>query len=417
MKHKHHIKAKAILLVQLLFIGAFGAAWAALSPTQRQQMQAEIRGVPPLTDVPFVNRNPAVVTPLYDEPQVVSDEQLLQVLTKVLPHFSRERLKPNFVEHALRIWGSEVTFDDPQVLSGPEMTEFLLDSGRYAASWGDAATPVLEANDGGVHVRWGIDTTTSVHHDHMLACLAEAGVGLDRPVFTTARRTNLQQILSEALRDFRPDERETEWSVMGFVLYLMPQQTTSWHNSEGRRITLDMLADRLMRGHRKKGVCLGTHRIYSLMAMLRLDDEFGGSQTLSPATRSSILHFLSGARDLMIASQEADGSWPPNWYDGDRAAEKSDPSEPFYRRVIATGHHLEWLAIAPRELHPPQDVIRRAAEWMIRNTLETSQDVIAANYTYYSHAGNALALWRGTSPSEFWKKSHEVSANPSGQSD
>ena len=60
------------------------------------------------------------------------------------------------------------------------------------------------------------------------------------------------------------------------------------------------------------------------------------------------------------------------------------------------------LAIAPRELHPEHDRIVRAAQWIIRNVQETPQNVINENYTYYSHVGNALALWRQTTPAEFW---------------
>ncbi|MCA9057878.1 MAG: hypothetical protein KDA85_05245, partial [Planctomycetaceae bacterium] len=111
-----------------------------------------------------------------------------------------------------------------------------------------------------------------------------------------------------------------------------------------------------------------------------------------------------GVRDLIIAAQDEDGSWPPNWASGADAKRLADPNEPIYRRVIATGHHLEWLAIAPQELHPPREDIHRAAAWIIRNTLETPQATIDSNYTFYSHVGNALALWRKTRPAEFWQQ-------------
>jgi hypothetical protein len=78
------------------------------------------------------------------------------------------------------------------------------------------------------------------------------------------------------LRDFRLDERETEWSVMSFALWMAPQKTATWHNGQGRQITFDMLAERLMRNHKRDGVCLGTHRVYSLMLLVRLDDQNEG---------------------------------------------------------------------------------------------------------------------------------------------
>jgi hypothetical protein len=282
------------------------------------------------------------------------------------------------------------------------MRDYLLDTGQYVASWGLDFDPILEPNEDGIHVRWGPDASASVHHDHLLASLAEAGVTLDTAVSTPGRTMSMRQILSEALRDFRLDEKETEWSVMAFGSFLAPQQTFSWHNSQGREISFDLLASRLMRNHKQHGVCLGTHRVYSLMVLLRLDDEYEGD-LISQATREQIMTFLTDVRELIIASQYPDGSWPPNWWEGADAMANEDPQEKHYRRVIATGHHLEWLAIAPKELHPPHENIVRAAEWIINDTLETPQSTIDQEYTYFSHVGNALALWRKTSAAEFWQ--------------
>ena len=392
-----------MLAVQGLFVTAIVSSWLLLPAITRQRIVADVQHQRPLAGVLIENLQPAIVSPLYDDSEVVSDEDLAGVISTILPEFSREKLRPNYVEHALRIWRGEIGFSSPDLISGPQMVDYLLDSAVYVDSWGSDASPILEPTDRGIHVRWGKDAAASVHHDHMLASLAEAGVGLDRSVFTPAGRNTLQQVLTEALRDFRLDERETEWSVMAFAMYLSPQQTSVWYNAQGRRVTFDMLTSRLMRQRRSQGVCSGTHRLYSLVALLRLNDDFGG-QLISAGTQSAITKFLMQARDLLIASQDKDGSWPSNWYNGKHAAERRNPDEKLYRRVIATGHHLEWLSIAPRELHPPHDRIVKAARWAVDNTCGTSQDVINANYTYYSHVANALSLWRGTSVPEFWMK-------------
>ena len=404
MADRNRVSFKTAFVVQAVFGLCFVAAWCVLPEYQQRRLAAQVQHKPPLADVTFRNRVPAVVTALYDDANVISDDELHMVLEKILPRFERDRLRPNYVEHALRTWGCRIEFDDPELMSGPQMTEFLLNTGQYVTSWGTGSSPLLEPIEDGVRVRWGTDGTASVHHDHMLASLAEAGIDLDRAVFTTRRQTIMEQILSEALRDFRLDERETEWSTLAFALYLAEQQTSSWHNSEGRRITFDMLADRLMRSHRNRGVCLGTHRVFSLMALLRSNENSGGT-LIFPQTQSAVMRYLSDTRDLLVASQLPDGSWPPNWYDGENAAERRDPDEQIHRRVIATGHHLEWLAIAPLELHPPHNRILKAARWVIENTRDTPQRTIDANYTFYSHVGNALALWRRTTVAEFWESS------------
>ena len=403
MTSRIQITRKITLVVQALFVAALAIACLLLPPNLRARIYAEVQGRRPQTDVVVENIQPAVVVPLYDDVSVVADDELGAVLAKVLPRFSSSRLRPNHVEHALRIWRADIEFTNPDLISGPRMVDYLLDSAAYVDSWGTDASPILEPNGEGIHIRWGPDASASVHHDHLLACLAEAGVSLDRPVYLPARQAALQQIFTEALGDFRIDEKETEWSAMAFSFYLAPQQTSAWHNADGRRISFDMLATRLMRGSRGRGVCLGTHRVYSVMALLRLNDDFGGA-LLSQERQHAMMDFLRATRDLIVASQDVDGSWPPNWHEGASAAANKDPDEKLYRRVIATGHHLEWLAIAPKELHPPHEQIVKAADWVIDNTLSTPQDVIDSNYTYYSHVGNALALWRGTSVPEFWQE-------------
>ncbi|MEJ7595374.1 MAG: hypothetical protein WKF77_27970 [Planctomycetaceae bacterium] len=400
-KSKPNVTLRTWLSIQLVFSGAFAASWFLLPVSQRQEVIAHISHKPYQLDVVPTSEKATTVESLYDDAEVVSDEELAAVLKKILPRFSRDHLRPNLVEHALRTWGSEIEFANPDIISGPQMKEFLTDMAKFVDSWGKNATPLMVANDDGIHVRYAEDRSGSVHHDHTLAALTEAGLSLDDSVFTTARKMHVRNILIEALRDFQLDERETEWSVMSFALWLAPQKSTTWHNGEGRQITFDMLAERLMRNHKRDGVCLGTHRVYSLMLLVRLDDQNGG-KLITTETRGQIMEYLMSVRDLIAASQRPDGSWTSNWTDGAESEAKADLSAPLSKRVIATGHHLEWLSIAPIELHPPREQILKAADWLVANVEKTPQDEVDTNYTFYSHVGKALAMWRHTSPASFW---------------
>ncbi len=396
------------LSVQLAFGSAFVVSWFLLPGTQQQEVIAHVRHRPYPLDVTLQSEKATVVESLHNDAEVVTDQELAAVLKKILPRFSRDHLRPNLVEHALRTWGSEIEFTNPDIISGPQMKEFLTDMAKFVDSWGKNANPLMIANDDGIHVRFAEDRSGSVHHDHTLAALTEAGLSLDDTVFTTAREMHVRNIVIEALRDFRLDERETEWSVMSFALWMADQKLSAWHNGQGRQITFDMLAERLMRNHKRDGVCLGTHRVYSLMLLVRLDDQNGG-KLITRKTREQIMVYLASVRDLIAASQREDGSWGSNWTDGAEALAEADPAELISKRVIATGHHLEWLSIAPIELHPPKDQILKAADWLISNVEATPQDEIDTNYTFYSHVGKALAMWRHTSPAAFWsewRKSH-----------
>lgn len=388
--------------VQLVVVVAFAVGYFRLSDEAEIQFRETVLQQNVYTNVPIERNTPLTITPLYDDPSVVSDEDLAAVLKKIRPKFPERGRKPNYVEHALRAWGVNAKFADPAVMSGEEMRDFLLDHSRYVASWGadgSQVDPLLIDRPYGVDINWGSHQETSVHHDHLLACLSEAGVPLDQRVYApSGRYLMLNDILQEALRDFRPDERETEWSTMAFALWLPPTKT--WTTKRGRTVTFDLLAERLMRGQKQLGVCVGTHRVYSLMVLWRLDQEF---DIITDETSEQIIAHLKDVRDLIIASQFPDGHWPPNWPDGAAAVQNPQP-DLAYREVIATGHHLEWLAIAPEELQIPRERVQKAARWLVENTTSQTEESIYEKYTFYSHVGNALALWRNTHPAVFWSQ-------------
>jgi len=400
---RRQVSGKLVTAVQLIALGVTVAAWTLSASADRTAVSSAVLRRPwPLESLPEIPP-PRPVPSLYDEPSVVSDEQLAAVLKKLIPRFSQSQLRPNLIEHALRTWGSEIRFGAEDTISGPELATFLTDSAKHLQSWNHRVTPLLVDTGLGVHVRFSEDAAGSVHHDHALAALTESGLPLEAPVFTTARALQLRDVLQEALRDFRPDERETEWSAMAFTLWLASPEITSWHTAQGRLVTLDLLARRLIRSHKRGGVCLGTHRIYTLMLMLRLNHEHSG-KLLQPDTVTAAETYLADIRDRITASQWPDGSWNSNWVDGAACFKLSDPQEKASKRVIATGHHLEWLALAPEHLHPPRSQVLKAAEWLVQNVSQTPQHEIDQNFTFYSHVGKALALWRKTSPAEFWTR-------------
>ena len=397
------ISPKLLCSIQLLSLTIAAASWSFSSAEDRTAVKSAVLKQPwPLESLPDIPP-PKPVPSLYDDPSLVSDEQLAAVLKKLIPRFSQTQLRPNLIEHALRTWGSQIQFQGEDTIQGADLANFLTDSARHLQSWNHRAQPLLVDTGLGVHVRFSEDAAGSVHHDHALAALTEAQLPLSAPVFTTARSLQLRDILQEALRDFRPDERETEWSALAFALWLAQPEITTWHNAQGRTITLDLLARRIIRSHKRGGVCLGTHRAYTLILMLRLNTDHNG-KLLQNETVAAAEQYLADVRDLIIASQWPDGSWNSNWFDGTDCFKLADPQEKISKRVIATGHHLEWLALAPEHLHPPREQLHKAAAWLIENVAQSSHEHIDQNFTFYSHVGKALALWRQSSPAEFWTR-------------
>ena len=143
---KTHVTLRTWLSVQLIFGGAFAASWFLLPGTQQQEVIAHINRRPYQLDIALMSEKATTVESLYDEAEVVSDEELAAVLKKILPRFSRDHLRPNLVEHALRTWGSEIEFTNPDIISGPQMKEFLTDMAKFVDSWGKNANPLMIAN-------------------------------------------------------------------------------------------------------------------------------------------------------------------------------------------------------------------------------------------------------------------------------
>lgn len=389
---------RTFLTVQAVVVAVAAASWV-LTPTTAVRpllASSEASSVSP----PEVSGHtqPYRVRPLYNRPDLVNDADLRAVLEKVRPMFPRRGTKSNYIEHALRVWGKDAMFADDAVWSGAEMVDYLTDHAKYKLAW-DQPVTLIEPRPEGLAIRWGRDLGASVHHDHWLASLTEAGVSLDHPVFGPGRANNtLKDVLNESLRDFELDEREVEWTAMAFGLWLPP--TRDWIGRDGRVFSFDMLAKRLTRGDCQWGVCAGTHRVYSLMLLVRLDDEH---DILSDEGRAIAWRYLEHTRDMISQSQYDDGRWATDWPLGE--ASKSNPiDEPLHKQVIATGHHLEWLSIAPVELHPDPETIAKAMKWIIATTRERTPEEVLGHYTFYSHVGAAVANWRSEHPADAWRR-------------
>ncbi len=351
---------------------------------------------------------PIRVRPLYDEPDMVSDPQLALVLNKLKPRLRGKNPKINHVDHALRFWGIEAKFDDEECLSGVEMRELLLDHRRFSQAWGPKTKPFLVPDvRGGVAIRTKEGYATASHVDHTIAGLAEAGTPLDYPVIAPEGEYELKAVFEKTLQRFRLNQTEYEWSTLAFLHYLPHQK--SWYTSEGQEITWERLADRLMRQRFAQGVCFGNHRLHALTLMLRVDETH---DLLSPEARSRVVDYLKDATRRLIESQHADGYWESNWpgeeSDGPQAKVSYSFLGPQADRLLATGHALEWWAFAPPEVLPPLEVRVKAAQWLLKTIDGLTPAQVTRYYTFLSHAGRALALWRGHFPAEIYDRLPKV---------
>jgi hypothetical protein len=376
----------SFLALQCVLIGTL-AAWGAARINQQSLDR----------DIPTLREEPLEILPTYNYEVVVTDEQLQRVMNKLRPRFDGEKTKINHTDHGLRFWTMGAGFDKPEFMSGDTMRTLLTDHREFAKVFGDTTPPLL-MDDGdvpGVRVRVQEGNTSSSHVDHTLACLAEVGTPLSFPLITARRATTYRDMLEQSLSDFSLNQNEYEWSALTYALFLPPEKR--FVTSEGQEITFDLLADRIMRESLDEGVCFAHHRMHALVMMLRVDETH---DIITDATRIQVIDYLRGITQRLVKHQHMDGFWNSEWHS--TAPAGSQPSETegdrLSDRILSTGHALEWWALAPEELHPPRAVLAAAGQWMVRTIDELTPEKTQEFFTYLSHAGRSLALWRSQTP-------------------
>jgi hypothetical protein len=352
---------------------------------------------------------PLVIAPRFDEPRVVTDEQLAAVLDRVKP--IAKPVKTNDFVHALRLWGLNADFHDPAIPTGRQLREYVLDDQTFQKYAGPKVTPIFRRDADGLAVRSYDDgrvnrDTSSYHTDDLLATLAEVGTPLDTPIHLRDGEARVADLLDSSLRRFNRERLEFEWSAISYARYLFPVK--EFRNKFGERISVDQLVDMCVDPALELGPCNGLHRLEALAILNRADEELNA---LRPRTKLKLLAHMQRVNHLLVEAQTVEGYWTRKWPKGAEAATptKEDAGD-LYDRVLVTGHHLEWLALAPEDVQPPRETIVRASQWLTKALLEIDQKDLAEAYGPYTHAARALALWRGKEPYQAW-----LAANPKNQ--
>lgn len=380
------------LVAQFVLAGALGA----LGLHRYQAIQSEKTPPQPALE-------PQRYEPRYDRPDVVTDEQLRRVLLKLQPRLRGGKPQINHVDHALRFWGVEAKFTDKDSLSGEEMRRLLLDHRTFASAWGQKTKPFLlpQTRDDVelLSFRTKAGAATASHVDHTLAALAECGTPLDYPVLAPNGELPLRAAFDQAFREFSLNQVEYEWSTLVFLHYL--PHANSWFTTEGQRVTWDLLADRLMRQRLAHGVCFGQHRLHALSLLLIADEKH---HWLSTEARQRIVAHLKDVTQRLIANQHDDGYWDGRWpgdeVDGPQPENVTGRLGATADRLLATGHVLEWWAFAPEEVLPSEEHIFLAAQWLVQTIDDLSESEVRRYYTFLTHAGRSLSLWRSRRPAD-----------------
>ena len=357
---------------------------------------------PPLT---FPRAHPLVIGPRFNLPTVVTDEQLFHVLERLKP--PRNPVNTNRLLHALRLWGPHAKFDDSEMMSGPAMQRYFLDAAEFGRLAGVNTPPLYEIDteNGNVLVRdWSPGsphrTTSSYHLNDILATLAETGTPLDTPLVTVDGTTDIKNLALTAMRRLHLEQHEYEWSVISYARYVYPE--SGWKNQYGERVLVDELVRELIFAPPHYGACNGLHRLEAMVVLCAADDQVTPARrTLAVRSRQKMRDYMGEVIRLLGAAQSDQGYWTRQWPRGKSARE--DKSASLADKILVTGHQLEWLALVPRDLEPPRNMVVNAGQWLVRAVQEVDNETLLQNYGPFTHAGRALCLWRSKDPYQAWR--------------
>jgi hypothetical protein len=345
---------------------------------------------------------PVAIAARYAEERVVTDEQLAAVLERVKPPATPVNTN-NFV-HALRLWGASADFGDAKIPTGKELRDYFLDDATFRRFAGENCPPLFYRGRDGIEVRSFDDrltdqATSSVHADDLIATLAETGTPLDAALHLRDGEARVGDLLATSLRRFHLEQFEYEWTAIAYARYVFPQR--QWRNKFGEKIDVDALVAEIVNHPPHLGPCNGLHRLEALLVLYRANEQFN---VLSPRTKLQMLLYMKRASNALVEAQTAEGYWTRQWPQGAAAQSPTKDNVPtLHDTLLVTGHHLEWLALAPEEVQPPRETVVRAAQWLARALVEMDEKDLLQAYGPYTHAARSLCLWRGVEPFEFWK--------------
>jgi hypothetical protein len=351
--------------------------------------------------IAYPRTQPNLVAPLYNWPAAVTDEQLAAVLERVQPPTAMP-LTNNLV-HALRLWGPQAEFGNPQKPSGREMLRYLLDDAEFQRWAGPNAAPLWSRDAEGIRPRNYEDDfrhslTASYHADDLLATLAESNVSLDEPmILREVEPATVRDVLDHALKTFYLKRFEYEWTMIAYARYAYP--LAAWENKYGERMDPAALVQEMIDHPLDVGPCNGLHRLEAMVLLYRVDE---ATQQLPPRLKQRMLAHMLRVSRLLQASQSTEGYWTRSWPTAKTPAQNVPAT--LNDKILVTGHQLEWLALAPEEVLPPRENIVRACQWLARTLPEMDAKSVEEYYGPLSHAARALCLWRAEEPYAVWQR-------------
>jgi hypothetical protein len=331
-------------------------------------------------------RTPLQVRPLVRALVPLQEARMRWLRDQVRPS-ATVRLNSSYCLHLMRVHGlpsrAAPGIDSPEI--DPLRLLTVEDAGR--AYFGRPA--LVRTRNGvcfptGTPARVRKDGALELHRDQTLAALGELGLPLATPLVLSDGPAELRDVLRDSIANFHLAQKEPAWTALAYALYLPPVRF--WTNRFGEEYTFDELARALLDSSLGEASCGGAHVVYTLTILLRADSL---EPIFSQAVRSRLREYLARCAEVAAKSQGKDGSWPPTWNTPllpKASREGLSPEDTADERLIMTSHLAEWMLYLPDGLRPRDEILERAAVWLLETISAASPAALERNFCPWSHA-------------------------------
>lgn len=369
-----------------------------------------------LPDLPPILGRPRSAPPVERFRGSVDLPSLASSLDRLRPLSPKNLVSVKMATHALRLWGPSAIFDEGPTYSSynagryqfscPTLLKTLLNDDEFRRMYPNLS-PLLSATTYGVTTRFQVDQFNDqpitvwpdceAHVGKLISVLGEIGIAGDFPVRADGRDWTVADLINDSLRRFTSDQ-EPDFTAKAYLYYL--DLPATWHDRFGRAYDIQDVLRKLVERPRGVGACLGTHACQVLALALRIDTD----QTfLSGPMRKSIRDYLTKTSRLLEGSQTREGTWPWRWFGAENRVvlQLNEPER--VADIRAMGHHLEWISIAPPDVCPGDESVRRAVAALQREMADMPNMGFYEYNFPLTHAARGLCLLAGMPAHEIIK--------------
>lgn len=370
-----------------------------LPPARLAAQGAKVSRIVRCREYPFQAR------PVPGLAHLLSERDVVEVLNAAVP--STYRPSVGTLLHELKLWGPAFAFQKNMYgfwRTGAYVVETLLHDKLCVERTTFRDGSFLIESPYGVRVELlgvGADVNgrAEAHFGQLLKALGQANVASQTPVIpSSGRASTIDDLFQDAVLRYSHDH-EPEFFACALAHW---QSQAQWSNEFGEVFDFDQITNRLLDLPEGNGACAGCHVPYALVYILRLDEQ---QQVLSPEVRDAAMSRVKVIARMLEQRASPSGGWDKSW-SGARAPSETSFGDALLDRLMVTGHHLEWIALAPTTLRPSHVAIGKSVNAIVADVKEFRSRGTPHWKTYplITHAARAVSLIRCEDPFVLWNR-------------